>query len=188
MKPLLAILIPTITERQHLLDRLVAELDRQRSGKNVIIIISSDNREKTTGQKRNDLVEAAVANNVDYIAFFDDDDMPGETYIQRGIEVAESGMDVGELWGQIYWGRIPGKPFHHSLIHKKWYEDSKYYYRMPNHLNFQKLSAVKDIPFPDQSFGEDGKQSYAMRDAGVLKTEFPIKDILYHYYVTTKKK
>ncbi len=53
---------------------------------------------------------------------------------------------------------------------------------MPNHLNFQKLSLVKDIPFPDQVFGEDGKQSYAMRDAGIFKTEYKIPEVIYHYF------
>lgn len=187
MKLLLAILIPTLTERVKLLNRLTDALDKQRQGKNVILIISEDQKQKTTGQKRNELIQAAVQNEADYIAFMDDDDLPGGTYIQRGIEVAESGMDCGELWGQIYWSGKPGKPFHHSIIHKEWYEDQKFYYRMPNHLNFQKLAVVKDVPFPDQNFGEDGKQSYAMRDAGVFKTEYPIKDILYHYFAGRKK-
>jgi hypothetical protein len=41
---------------------------------------------------------------------------------------------------------------------------------------------VKDIPFPDQNFGEDGKQSEAMRDAGIFKTMYPIPEIIYRYF------
>jgi hypothetical protein len=178
----LAILIPTLTKRSHLLDRVVKELDKQRAGKDVILLINEDKGEKTTGQKRNELIETAVNLGVQYISFVDDDDMIGPTYIQRGLEVVESGLDCGELWGNYYQKGKLIKPFHHSIIHKDWYEDRNNYYRMPNHLNFQRLEKVKDIKFPNQVFGEDGKQSYAMKDAGVLKTEYKITDILYHYY------
>lgn len=180
--PLLAILIPTTPERQQLLNRLMAELDKQRVNKNVIIILSEDQKQWTTGSKRNSLVAAAVVHNADCISFVDDDDMIGPTYIQRGIEVANSGLDCGELWGTYYVKGQAIKPFHHSIQHREWWGDSKAYYRCPNHLNFLRLAAVKDIPFPDQVFGEDGKQSYAMRDAGVLKTEYKIPEALYHYY------
>lgn len=182
MNAKLAVLIPTLTERAKLLARLMKELDHQRKGKDVIVIHHEDQGQKTTGQKRNELIQAAVEQGAEYISFVDDDDALGSTYIQRGIEVAESGMDCGELWGNYY---VKGKlvnPFHHSIIHKEWWQDKDYFYRMPNHLNFQRLAVMKDIPFPDQVFGEDGKQSYAMRDAGVFKTEYKIPEILYHYY------
>lgn len=182
MNPLLAILIPTLPERQRLLNRLLAELDKQRVNKNVIIILSEDQKQWTTGGKRNALVAAAVQNNATHISFADDDDMIGTTYIQRGIEFMESGLDCAELWGNYYVRGKLIKPFHHSIAHKEWYEDKRAYYRCVNHLNFQKLSLVKDIPFPDQNFGEDGKQSYAMRDAGVFKTEYKIPEVIYHYY------
>lgn len=186
MKPLLAILTPTLSERQRLFNRLMAELDKQRLNQNVIIIYSEDQKQTTTGEKRNALIRAAVEQNADYISFIDDDDLPGPTYVQRGIEVANSGMDCSELWGQIYWSGKPGKLFHHSITHSEWYEDSKVYYRCVNHLNFQKLSLVKDIPFPNQNFGEDGKQSYAMRDAKIFKTEYKIEEVIYHYYAGKK--
>jgi hypothetical protein len=148
----------------------------------VKMFLNVDSGEKTTGTKRNELVADALAWGADAHAFHDDDDIPGPTYIKRGLEFLESGMDVAELWGQIYFNGKAGNPFHHSIIHKEWWQDDKFYYRMPNHLNFVRTALVKDINFPDQVFGEDGKQSYAMRDAGVLKTEFKIPEIIYHYY------
>jgi glycosyltransferase involved in cell wall biosynthesis len=182
MGKLLAILIPTLSERQQLFNRVMAALDKQRVGKNVIIIYSEDSKQFTTGGKRNALIQAAVQQNADYVCFMDDDDLPGETYIQRGIETMNSGLDCGELWGNYYVRGKLIKPFHHSIVYKDWYEEKSHYCRMPNHLNFQKLSLIKDIPFPEQNFGEDGKQSYAMKDAGVFKTEYKIQDIIYHYY------
>lgn len=182
----LAILIPTLTSRKALLDRLLAELDKQRKGKDVIVILHSDDGQRTTGQKRNELIGAAVEAKAEYIAFVDDDDLVGQNYIDRNMEGIELGFDCNSLWGQIYWSGKPGKPFHHSIVHREWWEDSKTYYRCVNHLNTVKLSLVKDIKFPEKNFGEDGVWSYAVRDAGVLKTEYQIKEVIYHYYVTKK--
>jgi hypothetical protein len=193
----LAILIPTTPNREEELNRLVKELERQKGdSRDVSIIIfesplhNIETNEFSHGWKRNELVKEAVRVNAEYIAFHDSDDMPGSTYIKRGLEVAESGMDCGELWGQIYFKGKAGNLFHHFIecINPatgkiEWWQDNQYYYRMINHLNFQKLSLVKDIPFPDQGFGEDGKQSEAMRDAGVFKTMYPIPEVIYNYYV-----
>lgn len=190
---MLAILIPTTPDRDILLQRLLEELQRQATelkatSKDVDFIIletpkhNKETNEFSHGAKRNQLIQMAVERGAKAIAFHDDDDMPGPTYIKRGLEFVESGMDVSELWGQIYFKGVKGNPFHHSLIHKEWWQDDKFYYRMPNHLNFQKLELTKQVPFPDQGFGEDGKQSYAMRDAGIFKTEFKIPEIIYNYF------
>jgi hypothetical protein len=182
----LAILIPTLEKRKDLYDRAVTELHRQISIANaredVFIFHHADNGKISTGTKRNYLIETAVSYRAEYIAFMDDDDMPGPTYIQRGIEVANSGMDCGELWGQIYWSGKPGKPFHHAVDIKEWWEDDKFYYRCPNHLNFMKLDLVKDVKFPDQVFGEDGQWSMAIKEQGLLKTEYKIPEVIYHYF------
>lgn len=182
MKPLLAILIPTLTERQQLLNRLVAELDRQRIGKEVILLIAEDQRQETTGAKRNKLIQAAIENNVDYFAFADDDDMVGPTYIQRGIETMESGMDCGELWGNYYEKRKLIKPFHHYLNCTHAWDDKQKYHRPPNHLNFMKLDLVKDFKFQDKTIGEDMTWAMEIRKAEVLKTMYSIPEIIYHYY------
>lgn len=192
----LAILTPTLDQGvvtgsgrigdRKLLERMAemldAQIDKLPIGDQANHYIYPDDAKLTTGYKRNALIEMAKVWEADYIAFIDDDDLPGPTYIEKVFEGIRAGADCCELWGQIYWDGVKGKPFHHSIVHKEWWEDDKFYYRMPNHLNAIKLACVKDIPFPDQSFGEDGKWSYAVRDAGVLKTEHPIKDIIYHYF------
>lgn len=183
----LAILIPTTPDRKPTFDRLINELTRQSKGFNVEILINEDkghkNGGKTTGTKRNELMQAAVKTGAQYVAHFDSDDMPGSNYIQCNFEGIEKGVDCCSLWGQIYWKAMkPGKPFHHSLKYDRWFEDSRYYFRTPNHLNCVKLDLVKHIPFPDQTFGEDGKWSEAVHAAKVLKTEYEINEVIYHYY------
>lgn len=194
----LALLICHLPERKSLLDRLTKELISQLNQldlaggvivggdisccDDVGIFINEDNHTKTTGQKRNELIQMAVNAGAHAIAFIDDDDMVGLTYIQRGMEFIASGTDAAELWGQIYWSGKPGKPFHHFLECGEWWEDDNRYYRTINHLNFVKLELVKDIPFPEQSFGEDGKWSMTVKEAGVLKTMFPISETIYNYF------
>lgn len=178
----LAILIPTLTSRERLFSRLMAEIDRQREGKDVIVITLKDNGEKTTGHKRNELIQAAVNANAEYVAFVDDDDMIGENYVKLNLEGISMGFDCNSLMGRIYFKGKPGNPFHHSIVYDHWYQDDKMYYRNPNHLNCIRLEKIKDIPFQDQTIGEDGHWSIDIQKAGVLKTEFQIKEIIYHYY------
>ena len=94
----LGILIPTLDSRIDLFKRVSDELGRQIDElyshlppREVVSIIHlADSGKHTTGKKRNALIELAVKEyKPEYIAFFDDDDMPGPTYIKRGIEVVE---------------------------------------------------------------------------------------------------
>lgn len=181
----LAILIPTLTERKPLFDRCLWELQRQRmllpNPYEVEIIVNEDNHVHTTGAKRNFLIQSASTTTAIATAFLDDDDLPGETYLQRGIEFANSEFDVAELWGQIYWDGVPGKPFHHSVGHDV-AEDDKYYYRPPNHLNFMKLDKIKSFKFEDKNFGEDMCWAVEIQEAGILQKQMPIPEIIYHYF------
>lgn len=186
MTPDLAILIATLHEREDKLRRLLRTLYMQIEDNNlthkVVIYINRDNRQKSTGVKRNELMNAALAVNAKGIAFFDDDDLPGPNYVKLQHQAMAEGYDCASLWGQIYWKGVPGKPFHHSIQYKEWYEDNKFYYRCPNHLNAIKLELVKDIRFQDKVFGEDGNWSMDIQKAGVLKNEFKVEEVIYHYY------
>jgi len=181
-----AILIPTMTSRAKLLERCVSELKRQIKENDAEysfeILMNLDLGEASTGKKRNELVELALSMGITKGAFVDDDDLPGPTYIKRAKEFLLGDFDCAELWGNIFWSGKKGKPFHHSIKYKDWSEDNQYYYRCINHLNFMKLDLIKNYPFPDQSFGEDGVASYYWRDAGIFKTEMPIPEVIYNYY------
>ena len=186
----LAILIASLPDRKELLDRLLKELTQQAGdlmGKEITIIVDAAPRPTTTGAKRNTLMDQAMVEGAQYIAFFDDDDMPGPTYISKMLEGIATGADCCSLVGQIYWNGKPGKPFLHSIKYQDWWEDENFYYRCPNHLNCIKLDLVKDIKFPDQVFGEDGQWSMKIKEAGVLKTEFEITDVIYKYFVGEPK-
>jgi hypothetical protein len=189
----LAVLIPYTPDRIDLFKRLERELLLQIETSDVKIIAlltekaptkeEPKNTGPSTGLKRNRLVELAIELNAETFAFFDSDDMPGPTYIQRGLEFFDSGMDCSELWGQIYWSGKPGKPFHHYLSCTHAWEDKKQYHRPPNHLNFWRTVKVKDFMFEDKSFGEDMTWAMEIRKSGKIKTMMPIPEVVYHYYV-----
>lgn len=197
------ILIPTLPERKPLRDRLIIEILRQMNALNlsggvnepdrkgletdVCILINEDNREKTTGKKRNELIQQAVEYGACAVAFVDDDDLIGPTYIQRAMEFANSDCDCAELFGQYYENGKKGNPFHHSLKYDHWFQDEKMYYRNPNHLSFLRLDKVKHIKYPDITVGEDGQYSISLHQADVLKTEYPIPEIIYYYFAGNPK-
>lgn len=188
----LAILICTLPERHNVFDRLLECLTYQKyelpNPDDVDFLFHKESKGiKTTGRKRNELVATAAGLGFRYLAHHDDDDLPGKNYLRRMIEGIDLGVDCCSLIGQIYWSGKPGKPFHHSKDIKEWWEDDQRYYRCVNHLNCQKIDLVKNIPFPDKVFGEDGVQSYAMRDAGIFKTEHKIDEVIYHYFCGTKE-
>jgi len=141
---------------------------------------------KNIGLKRNELIRRAVELGSEYIAFIDDDDLPSKDYIKEVMNGVNAGADCCSLKGQIYFSGVRGMPFLHSIKYTEWYQDRRYYYRMPNHLNCIKLDLVKDIPFQETNFGEDGNWSYDIRNAGVLKTEHTIDHVIYHYFSGNK--
>lgn len=91
------------------------------------------------------MLDYARAEKVSHTAFFDSDDLPGPNYIDIGVKTMEGDYDCAELWGQYYENNKMMNPFHHSIIHDHWWQDDKFYYRNPNHLNFIKLSDRKSV-------------------------------------------
>lgn len=186
MNPLLALLIPYTHDRQALYDRVVRQINDQISFHPVIIIPELTKHSKqggpTTGAKRNILLDKARQAGASHVAFIDSDDLISPNYIEAVMPAVYGGYDCAELWGMYYENGKQFNPFHHSIIHDHWWQDSKFYYRNPNHLNTIKLSLLKDIRYQDKTVGEDGHFSIDIQKAGVLKREYPVKEIIYYYF------
>ncbi len=183
---MIAILIAHLPERVKLLNRVLSQIDEQRSGKDVRVFIDPS-RELTTGQKRNRLLAKAEAAGANYVAFVDDDDLIGPNYIKLAFECEASGMDCMELWGQYWENGKQLMPFHHSIKYDKWWQDNKAYYRNPNHISLLKMSAIKGIQYKSLTIGEDGNYSIDLQNAGVLKTMYPVNEIIYYYFAGGKR-
>ena len=75
----LSILICTLKGRDEYLNRVLQVLEPQKTD-DVEILIESDERQMTIGQKRNKLLDRAIG---DYICYVDDDDLVSVDYIEK---------------------------------------------------------------------------------------------------------
>lgn len=179
----LSVLICSLVERRPLLNRLLKELDffKTYSRLNIEILTDVDNRQKSIGQKRNDLVARAKGK---YCCFIDDDDQVSKYYFSEIEEALKDKPDCVALLGMFYENGRQIKPFVHSIDTDKYMEDKEAFYRPPNHLNPILTGLVKRVGFPAKNFGED--TDFAMRMVGLLKTQGLVKNLIYHYYYKSK--
>lgn len=183
----ISILIPTVRRHTRQYNHLIVELRSQilpYAGE--IEILTDDHEYDNVGMKRNRLLERATG---EYLCFFDSDDIPAQNYIESIMQAAESGDDCASLMGMYYVDDRFDGIFEHSLKYDSWAttDRSIKYERYPNHLNLIRSEIAKRFKFPDKSYGEDHDWSKQIHEAGVLKTEFLIPDIIYHYKYETKK-
>jgi len=179
----LTILIPTLIDRRHLLERLLTQLNPQCQEYGVKILIKEDNRELSIGTKRNALLDACKT---DYCTFIDDDDTVASNYISEVFVGIKMGVDVIGFKGIITNDGKKPEQFIHKLGMK--YESRRgVYFRPPNHLNPMKTEIARQIRFPETSWGEDKDFAERLAEAGLLKTEYFIDGFMYYYQYRSKK-
>jgi hypothetical protein len=190
VRPKLAILIPTIDGREPLFEAVWTELTRQRQAlaqpDDVVILVNKDNQAKTIGEKRNELMDAALAAGASHQAFVDDDDMVSPRYLDLNMPGVYGDFDCNSLHGCYYVDGVYDRPFHHSLRYTHWWHDAAGYYRNPNHLNVVKIERIKHLRFHDTSAAEDRCFSDEIARGGLLRTELAVDEPVYHYYYRTK--
>lgn len=175
---ILSILIPTIPSREQHLKHLMSLLEPQLTSE-VEVLVNKDNKEKTTGKKRGELLEQSKGK---YICFIDDDDEITTDYISTILEALKSEPDcVG----------FSGRYTINGVNEIKWRLSSKYkdcddfstgtliYHRRANHLTPVKREYALLAGFPDKSNAED--KWYSERLNQYLKNEVYIEKELYHY-------
>lgn len=176
----LSLMICTLTERRPMLEHLLSILQPQvdLAGPEVEICIDEDQRQVTTGVKRNRMVAAA---NGEFCAFIDDDDTVSNDYVSKVLGGIRENPDVDcvGLVGIITFNGNGPRRFIHSISCDGWYERNGFYYRTPNHLNAIRRSLVLQVPYPPITIGEDKAFSDGIRP--LLKTEAPITEPIYHY-------
>jgi len=185
MKKILSILMPTLVERREIRSDLVAKLRDQiaKTGPKLAdLLILEDDRQNTTGLKRNRLLDDSTGL---FVAFVDDDDNVSDNYVREIVEtIDQSGGEldcVGIVGEMIKDGDI--SRFIHSINVSGWYDkERKIYFRFPNHLNPVRREIAVSERFPETSYAEDRIFSDKLRASGRLKREILIgKEILYYY-------
>jgi len=180
----LSILICSLTERRtEFLNKLLDRLEPQVEGKNVEIIVLSDNAKRSIGQKRNDAISMA---NGKYVCFIDDDDMISFDYVDLILKEIRDWLPDAIVFDALitFDDKSPklvkyGREFEYC-------EKESAYYRLPNHLMVHRRSNIKEW-FKDLKTGEDDEWAARMLDR--IVTQSRIEKILYYYeFRTTTKK
>ena len=184
---LISILICSLTSRRDKLEALIKELLYQRNDNEQIEILTNvDNKQKSTGRKRQELLMQAKG---EYIIFIDDDDWIESYYIEELLKAAESDADCFAING---WITTNGRNKMQWFLSKyndnvtKFKNGTPYYLRKTNHITGVKRELALKAGFPDKSNAED--KYYSDRVAPLCKTEYKIEKPMYQYkFITTNK-
>jgi glycosyltransferase involved in cell wall biosynthesis len=172
---ILSILIPSIPSRFNKAIRLYKKLLNQANDE-VEILLFCDNKKRSIGEKRNDLVQLAKGK---YLAFVDDDDSVSDNYVSKILKACKKDKDVicfrqlaeiNDLWTYVDFGlnneneEIQSK----SITRRK-----------PFHVCPVKSSIAKKHKFANVGYGEDWHwMERVLKD---VKTECKINDVLHFY-------
>lgn len=190
---ILSILIPTVPQRAKVYLELITELNNQIEMANafgLIEVITDDAPvgAKTTGQKRNDLINSAQGK---YVWFIDDDDMIMPNAINNILPALEQDPDALAINGII---TTDGNNLKQWFISKDYEYRADFvkgfeiYIRPTNHITPVKREIAKQVKFKNQSNFEDYEYCMELKNLGLVKTEIEIKEPVYHYrFITTNK-
>lgn len=177
----LSILICSLWERAADFARLLGVLENQLTSE-VEILTEIDNREITTGAKRNILLQRAAGK---YVVFVDDDDSVSENYVSEILEAAKSDPDAIVFNGWITTNGENKRRFKLSKDYPYTTKDN-IYYRYPNHIVPIRATIAKKFRFPDKTYGEDFSWATKIHNSKLIKTEVKIEKELYYYLYKTK--
>jgi len=178
----ISILIASLHSRHQQLETLLKELLYQRMDNPLVEILTNiDNKEKSTGLKRQELLQQATGK---YIIFIDDDDWPEPCYISELLKAAESDADCFAMNG---WITTNGTNRIDWALSKDYTNHGvTFYYRKTNHITGVKRDIALKAGFPDKSNAED--KAYSDKVAPLCKTEYKIIPAMYHYRFSTLNK
>jgi glycosyltransferase involved in cell wall biosynthesis len=181
MTPELSILIPALTERK---SELIAALDKQVGSLPVELLILTDNRKRSTGLKRQALLDLAQGR---YITHLDDDDMVSEDYVEEVLKaIHQSDADVIVFNQQSTWnGQNPfivrcGLEYENEGMHKdaddRLWQDIR---RKPWFWCLWHSRIAKTAKFPDGYIDDDW--FWLKQLIPLAKSQHRIDKVL-HYY------
>jgi|TARA_B100002019_G_C21273989_1_gene604075 glycosyltransferase involved in cell wall biosynthesis len=178
----LSILIPSVpSRRKFFLDRLLDDLEKQIGDrKDIEILVLYDNKTRSLGQKRSDLLNLAKGQ---FTVFIDDDDRISEDYISSIMEEIEKDPAVDCIVYDTICTMDGGIPIHCKYgIELNYNHNSTgngYWTGKPAHTMVYSSRISKKHAFIDANYGED--MQWVSRAVSDLKTQARIDKILYYY-------
>jgi glycosyltransferase involved in cell wall biosynthesis len=155
--PLLSILIPTVPGRvsTFFLDLLDCVRPQTIDGPHLDVEILGfyDNKHRTVGEKRNDLLNLAHGR---YVAFIDDDDTVADDYLDTIMPILRSGKDIDVLVFDQHVTVNGGPPkLCRYGVELPYTETDSLWTGLPAHTMVWKALIAKTTPFPACNFQED---------------------------------
>ena len=164
---------------------LTKQINENNLKNEVEILFYCDNREKTTGHKRNVLIKQA---NGVFVVFLDDDDKISPNYVKLIVEAIKNNPEVDAIGIRGEYtenGRAP-EPFETSLDHN-WEKVNGWYYRTINHISPIRKVHAETVKFKDITLGEDYDWTMRLKETGLLKKEVVIQEPIYFYNFISNK-
>lgn len=157
MTPRLSVLVPMVPRRlaSGVSTALIAELCRQAENQPVEILGLLDNKRRTLGAKRNDLLQMARG---DYVAFVGDDDWVNSCYVELLLERIENAPDLITFQVFVSGGGVD------SVVDL---------YESPRDICAWNRSLVRNLRFPEVSAGEDGAWAQAAHKRVTFQAHVP---------------
>ena len=174
----LSILVPTTDSRRNsflpkILDQIFEQVgDRE----DIEVIVFMDNKKRTIGEKRNDMLSMCKG---EYVIHVDCDDRLHKDYLSEILRGIEKGADVVTFKSMVTINGGSSKECVYSTGIEKEANEETQYLRFPNHICCVKTYLAKHVGFPNLQKGED--TDYAVRLKPYLNTEFHIPKVLYFY-------
>ena len=182
----LSILITTITERaDSYLPKLVKNLMQQIGDRKDIEILSfMDNRRRTVGEKRQDLLGLARG---EYLVYFDDDDRPSDDYISSIMETLDANPGTDSVIFHVRYSDVSkGKAF--NCIYDPEFKGrgvgpDGIWRGPPCHIHVTRTSIARSVQWPPYPPGKQWNIDAIWADAVATKIKHHVKidRVLYYY-------
>ena len=184
---LLSLLIPTVPRRfDAAFPKLIHELLRQTEGRNDVEVLGLfDNRKRTIGTKRNNLLQMARG---DYLAFIDDDDWVVPDYIDVLCRELRERPKIDLLLFDVQMtypeNQHPDCLCHYDLAYKfELARDGKTYRGPPAHIHVWRSSLAKQFAFPEGGhLGQYGEDTHWTGRAKLAVEHHHTLDRVMYYY------
>lgn len=183
-QPLLSILIPTVVGREDQLEKLLAELYRQRVAlpfPNIIQFqIKKDNKEMTVGEKRGVLYQESIGL---YSFMPDDDDGIAPDFFVRVVAAIEQNPDCVTYFESVDIDGDVSKS-NHSIKYGGWHDNPSWpegfkYARTPYFKDVIRTEIAQSVEVPHIRWNEDEQFANALHP--LLENEIHIDDFMYFY-------
>lgn len=182
--PYLSILTPSVPSRikdglRNVMDKIEKQIKDNNLEKKVEHLIVIDNKVRTIGRKRDNLVQCAIGQ---YVAFVDDDDDISDDYVLELVNAIKNNphVDVITFKQNCFIENYPKSIVNFGLNYEnEAYVPNTEFKRKPYHICAWKTSLAQKYRFPSSNYGEDAGWLSQLWE--VAKTEYHIDKVLHAY-------